>query len=282
MSGAKLPPALQRLSSMWDGVVRDFIHESPPWNEELQPWTDAYRGRPGATERQDNAIPEPFTGRLNQPPKAVLLALNPGQPFMGKQLWRGKQPVEDLQSRTGLFVRQIEENGGSYTKWAETPLDWPLWLNGLENPFVTSRKRFVRDWVSPNKVKDDEFVWFDLYPWHSKSWSSINLKNDAARELIDEFVIQPIAALSSPWTFAFGKTWFNVLRKLGFNEVEILDGADGPTWQGQTPSRHVGIFEHPNIECRVIAMYHSGGTGPPKHSETVPIREAVESRLRIG
>ena len=118
-------PALRHLSTTWDGVVKDFLRGDSPWTDELKPWVDAYRGKSGATKRIDDAIPEPFSGRLDRHPKAILLALNPGEAFMGSQRWMGRQLMSDLQSRQGRFSDEIKAGGGSYTTWARRPFDWP-------------------------------------------------------------------------------------------------------------------------------------------------------------
>jgi len=273
-----LPPVLQRLASMWDEVVENFSDGNPPWSEELRPWVDAYRGTTPATRRVDDAMPEPFNGRLDRKPKAILLALNPGNAFMGRESWMGHQLMPDLQSRKGLFSQQIRECDGSYTKWARQPFDWPALNGGSPHPFVTSRMRFVNDWTE-EIVEPDEVVWFDLYPWHSKSWSSIDVRGTEVRNLIDKYVAQPIAALASDWTFAFGKPWFDVLPVIGFDKVVQIGGNGMDLWDSQTPSRVVGVFESRTSGCRVIAMRHSGSAGPPKQSEVASLRKLLESTL---
>jgi hypothetical protein len=272
-------PALQRLSSTWDGVVQNFLAGGLPWNEELEPWVRAYTGKSVTTKIADSAIPEPFNGHLNRKPKAVLLALNPGQAFLGNgERWMGKQLMPDLQSRQGKFARDIEQCGGSYTTWAQQPFDWPELNGGSPHPFVTARMRFVNDWLAPELVEPDEVVWFDLYPWHSKSWSSIDVRSPEVRHLIDLYVAQPLAALEAP-AFAFGKPWFDVLPAIGFEMVKEFGGPDNDSWVNQTPSRRVGLFENAGNGCRVIAMRHSGSAGPPKQSEVPSLRDLVTSAL---
>jgi hypothetical protein len=267
---------LHRLSTMWDGIVRDFLQGARPWSEELQPWVDAYRGKSTSTRRVDDAIPEPFTGRLDRQPKAVLLALNPGNAFMGEERWMDRQLMPNLQGRNGGFSNEIRAGDGSYTTWAKQPLNWPALNGGSPHPFVTSRIRFSNDWLSPDIVNADQIVWFDLYPWHSKSWSSIDIRNPEVRRLIGLYVAEPIAALNAP-TFAFGKAWFSVLPAIGFQKRMELGGPGTRLWENQTPSRYVGIFENVDNGTHVIAMRHSGAAGPPKQSEAESLRELVES-----
>jgi hypothetical protein len=228
----------------------------------------------------DQAMPEPFNGRLDRKPKAILLALNPGNAFLGKETWMGKQPMPDLQSRHGKFAFQInEECGGSYTKWARQPFDWPALNGGSPHPFVNSRMRFLNDWISEGTVEPDEVVWFDLYPWHSKSFSSIDVRSTDVQNLIDEYVARPVAALESNWVIAFGKPWFDVLPLIGFECVVEVGGAGTNLWDNQTPSRRVGVFESRTSGCRIIAMRHIGSAGPPKQSEGASLRSFLQSRL---
>ena len=266
--------ALHRLSTMWDSVIGTFIRGGPTWNDELRPWVDAYKSSTEATQRIDIAMPEPFNGRLDRMPKAILLALNPGTAFLGTERWRGRYPMEDLQGYQGRFAREILDGDGSYTSWARQPFNWPSMNGGFPHPFVTSRMHFVSNWTS-SMVDNDEVVWFDLYPWHSKSWGSIDIRDAHLQHLIDRYVAQPIAALNSPWTFAFGKPWFTVLPSIGFQRLAVLGGPGTKLWSNQTPSRRVGIFENPTTKCRIIAMYHSGGAGPPKSTEVDSLRDLV-------
>jgi hypothetical protein len=264
---------------MWDEVVEKFMDGAPPWTDELRPWLDAYRGATPATKMVVDAIPEPFNGRLDRKPKAISLALNPGSAFMGAETWMGKQQMPDLQSRQGRFAQEIKASGGSYTNWARRPFDWPALNGGSPHPFVTSRMRFVNDWVLEDTVEPDEVVWFDLYPWHSKSFGSIDVRHADVQKLIDTYLAQPIAALGSDWTFAFGKPWFDVLPAIGFDKVVEIGGASADCWDNQTPSRIVGIFASRSSGCRVIAMRHSGSAGPPKQSEVASLRKLLDSKL---
>jgi hypothetical protein len=100
------------------------------------------------------------------------------------------------------------------------------------------------------------------------------------RDLIDKYVAQPIAALDSNWTFAFGKPWFDVLPVIGFDKVVEIGGTGIDLWENQTPSRMVGVFESRTSGCRVIAMRHSGSAGPPKQSEVASLRNLLESTLQ--
>ena len=95
-------------------------------------------------------------------------------------------------------------------------------------------------------------VWFDLYPWHSKSWGSIDVRSREVQLLIEKYVSQPIAALNPEWTLAFCKAWFKVLPAIGFEPRDLLGDTKGSSWENQTPSRRVGIFEQPETKSRAV------------------------------
>jgi len=166
---------LQRLASTWDEVVRNWLDGTDPWSDELRPWVDSYKGT-GPSKRQDDAIPnhsvDPLTNR-----QSGITRFESGASFMGNQPWSPGHPMADLQSRQGRFAKEIVASGGSFTHWSSTPQDWKLLTEGPDNPFVSSRIRFVKDWLAPDPVSPADLVWFDLYPWHSYSWGSISTKN---------------------------------------------------------------------------------------------------------
>ncbi len=272
--------SLRSLSSTWDDIVRRWLDGAPPWNDELRPWVDSYRGK-GPSKRQDDAIPESFSGRIDRRPKAVLLALNPGRAYMGNERWPCGHRAPDLQSRKGLFAQGIVKSGGSFTQWSSTPQDWRQLSDGPDNSFVASRLRFVRDWMAPDAVSPSDLVWFDMYPWHSFTWGAIDSGNEQVCNLIDRFVIQPIAALDSPWVFAFGQPWFELLPSLGFIKRSELGGQESARWANQTLSRRIGLFQSTTTACWVIAMRHSGSAGPPKRSETEPLRDLICAELAV-
>lgn len=128
------------------------IHELP---DDLREWFSSYAG-PGAGQVEENAIPEPFLGPLTTTPKAVFLALNPGQAF-------------DFQRRDGSFADRIRHLG-SYTAWAAT---WPYidgdWEKARKSPnrHQQSRLKFLARWLDQDSVPASAMLAFEVYPWHS-------------------------------------------------------------------------------------------------------------------
>jgi len=99
------------------------------------------------------------------------------------------------------------------------------------------------------------------------------------QKLIGSYLAQPIAALESDWTFAFGKPWFDVPPAIGFDKVFEIGGNSADRWDNQTPSRIVGVFVNRSSACRNIAMHHIGGAGPPKQGEVASLRKLLDSEL---
>jgi hypothetical protein len=267
---AALAPELELLRDTWDRIIDQFLAGGDPFDETTRPWFEAYRGR-GEAVRQDDALPEPFHGRLDQPPRAVVLSINPGLAYLGAERW-GDYLVQDLQSRKGLFAEGIRA-AGSFTEWTREWRPWSEWNGGQSIPFVTSRVRFVEAWCAPEHVEKEEILWFELYPWHSSRWGGLTWTKRVV-ELVQQFILDPIEALGGPPVFAFGSPWFDVLEKLGLEPQLSIAGGD--IGADVAPAHVVQVFKRqrpPGQE--VIAMKHQGGAGPPKPSSVPAIRTAL-------
>jgi hypothetical protein len=212
-----------------------------------------------------DAMPEPYLGSLIEgQSRAAFLALNPGRVHPG------------FQSRSGVFAGEIEELGGSYTRWAAT---WPYlrdpWLaeNG-SNRHHTTRLAFLRTWADQADLPASAMVSFELFPWHSARVTA-SMSPDPA--LIGRFIWEPIADLKIPLVFAFGAPWFALLRSLDVEVVEIL-GAQGRPYGSRVESRSV-LVGRTSAGTVVVAERHSGSAGPPAKDEAVLLRHEVERIL---
>jgi hypothetical protein len=95
--------------------------------------------------------------------------------------------------------------------------------------------------------------------------------------IVREFVWQPIRQLGAP-VFAFGKPWFGLLEdKLGLQVVDRL-GVGGRRYATEVSSRAVLVLRGGDGPV-VIVERHLGSAGPPRASETLVLREAVERWL---
>jgi hypothetical protein len=78
--------------------------------------------------------------------------------------------------------------------------------------------------------------------------------------------------------FAFGKPWFDLLEhELGPQVVDRL-GAGGRPYPTKVPSRAVLVLRDPDGPV-VIAVWQMEYAGPPRRSEALVLREAIEPWL---
>jgi hypothetical protein len=254
------------LTAYWDQAIGGFLAGGPavPPGPRMRSWFEAYRGPgrgPGAVDLA--ALPEPYLGALDHRPVGVFLDLHPGQAH------------QDFQGRSGRFADEIRHHG-TYSGWAAT---WPYlrdpWVAAKGTiPFLTSRRNFLGTWTSHPTLTADAMVVFELYPWHIATMTG-PMRPDPG--IVREFVWQPVRELGAP-VFAFGKPWFDLLEH-GFG-LQVVDrlGAGGRPYATEVAGRAVLVLRDQDGPV-VVAEKHLGGAGPPRRSETLVLREAVEPWL---
>jgi hypothetical protein len=255
------------LTAHWDQAIGGFLAGGPavpPDDRRMRSWFEAYRGPGGGRGAVDlEALPEPYLGALDHRPVGVFLDLHPGEAHQG------------FQGRSGRFADEIRHHG-SYSAWAAT---WPYlrdpWVAAKGTiPFLTSRRNFLGTWTSQPTLTADAMVVFELYPWHiAKRIGPI--RPDLG--IVREFIWQPVRELGAP-VFAFGKPWFDLLEDgLGPQVVDRL-GAGGRPYATEVPSRAVLVLRDQDGPV-ILAEKHLGGAGPPRRSEALVLREAIEPWL---
>jgi hypothetical protein len=143
------------------------------------------------------------------------------------------------------------------------------------NRYLTSRLAFLQTWTGQPTLTADAMVTFELYPWHSTAVTA-SMRPDPG--IVREFVWQPVRQLGAP-VFAFGKPWFGLLeRGLGLQVVDRL-GVDGRPYPTEVLSRAVLVLRGEDGPV-VVAERHLGSAGPPRRSEALVLREAIEPWLR--
>ena len=254
-----LGTACRAVSQTWDAVVENFLVGGGV-SRSLRPWSSSYRDR-GKGAVQWDALPELFLGPLTKP-RGVFVALNPGR------------ADPRFHGRNGIFAKEILEDYGSYTKWAAS---WPY----LRNPWIASkgrnrhhstRLRFLRDWTGDRELPSSAMACFELYPWHSPGFRG-RLAVEEAQEFIEKHIWEPVAELGVP-VFAFGATWFSILKRApGLQIVEQL-GAGGRPYGSRAGSRSVIVLRG-NGGLTVIAENHRGNAGLPDREETILLRDEL-------
>ena len=257
----ELGPTRRAVSELWDEVAEEFL-KGGTVPSQLKPWAASYSGT-GKAAVQLDALPELFLGPLGKP-KGVFLALNPGEADLS------------FHGRSGIFSKEIRQDYGSYSAWAES---WPYcrdpWITEKKpNRHHKSRLRFLRDWCGNQELTSSAMVSFELYPWHSSRFTSDRFASEDAHKFIEDYVWKPVRELGAP-VFAFGTPWFSILQNLDLKVVKRL-GVSGQQYGSRVKSRSVIVLQESGRGgVTVLAEKHRGSAGPPSSKETELLREAV-------
>jgi hypothetical protein len=96
------------------------------------------------------------------------------------------------------------------------------------------------------------------------------------RDIVDEFVWQPLKELPVDVVFAFGKAWLRVCEGLGLPEQHRW-GAGGEDIGLRVPSRTVVVFGLSSGQ-RVVVSWQPGYAGPPARDDALRLRELLARR----
>jgi len=250
--------AVERVADFWDAVTRQWLAGEDALPDSLERWFASYSGR-GAGRVTREAFAEPYGGDLRGTPRFVTLGLNPGQ------------AVLDFQARDGIFAKAIRK-AGSYSAWAAShPYLGETWtrVHG-RNRYATARLRFARGWLGDSGLTPNELITLELYPWHS---TRVTAPIVPPKDIVEEFVWQPLAEIPVDFVFAFGKPWLGACQALGLPERGRW-GRGGENYGSRVASRTVVVFELPSGQ-RVIVLWQSGYAGPPALDDVQRLRERL-------
>jgi hypothetical protein len=250
--------AVKRVADLWDAVTADWLGGQDVLPAALEPWFASYSGR-GAGRVTREAFAEPYIGDLRGTPRFVTLGLNPGQAVLG------------FQARDGIFAKAIRE-AGSYSAWAASqPYLGETWtpVHG-RNRYATARLRFARGWLADPDLAPSELLTFELYPWHSTRVTAPILP---PKDIVEDFVWQPLAEIPVEFVFAFGKPWLGACQALGLPERGRW-GHGGQDFGSPVASRTVVVFELPSGQSAIV-LWQSGYAGPPALDDAQRLRERL-------
>jgi hypothetical protein len=130
---------------------------------------------------------------------------------------------------------------------------------------------FMRRWHDIPDLGPEAMVSFELFPWHSHG---VTAAIRPPREIVREFIWEPIREFGDVPVFAFGAPWFPLLEhQLGLRLVARL-GAGGKDYGSTVESRSVIVLEAPTGGL-VVAEKHLGSAAPPSLREVERLREAL-------
>lgn len=237
---------LRGFIEFWDQEIERWVGGETDVPDRLRPWFESYKGSGHGKVRLD-VFPEPYTGRLlgNDSP-VVMLGLNPGA------------AVPAFQAPGGVFFKQLKTM--RYSEWAATvPYATKEWESFAgRNRFYQNRFTFARRLLSEPSWPTSDGVFFELYPYHS---SGVTAAMTPPRDVIREFILDPIGELNTQHVFAFGKPWFEVAIRMGLPAGRELS----VSWT--TPSREARVYSLPSGQ-ELIVMAQKGYAGPPGPTDT--------------
>jgi hypothetical protein len=130
---------------------------------------------------------------------------------------------------------------------------------------------FMRRWHCDAGLGAEAMVSFELFPWHSHG---VTAAIWPPREIVREFIWEPISEFGDVPVFVFGAPWFPLLeRQLGLRLVARL-GVGGKDYGSAVESRSVIVLEAPTGGL-VVAEKHLGSAAPPSRREVERLREAL-------
>jgi hypothetical protein len=245
--------AREDVASYWDETIAAWLE--PGWliDSDLSRWADSYRGTgPGAVDF--DVMPEPYIGSLSRTnPALVLLGLNPGQ------------GDPDFQGRHGFFQQDIRKAG--YSSWAAAaPYTSEAWESAHgRNKYHRDRVAFAQRLTGDASIAARDLLLVELYPFHSRRVTAVMAPPG---DLLNRFILAPIAELDVEFVFAFGKPWVAAAAAMGLGSPRELP----IPW---TASGRRALSFRLNREQQLIVMHQSGYSGPPGEADTAALQRAL-------
>lgn len=177
-------------------------------------------------------------------------------------------PAKEFQGVDGIFTREIAQ--ASYSRWASScPYTSPAWeaVNG-RNRYHRNRLAFARRFNLDDTTRPEDLLYLELYPFHSKR---VTAPIQPPRDVLDRFLLDPLAEIDTEFVFAFGKPWHAAAETLGLGSGQPVRAM----WS--TPSRQAQTYRLPSGQ-RLIVLTQDGYAGPPGEADTQALRNELLAR----
>ena len=149
------------------------------------------------------------------------------------------------------------------------------------NGHHTRLLRFVRDLRNDQTIQTDSIVAMELYPWHSKRFSSGSLRLDP--HVVRDLVLEPAQSLKGqPPIIALGAYWVRYITDhaddLGLTIKRRFGPREDQPWPGTSRTRTV-LVARTDSGGLVIAHKQQGSGRPPGRRETLTLRDTLGRSL---
>ena len=265
----------ERVADLWDAYLEAWLEGDAALDvwlgsqdravaRDLKRWQASYAGR-GAGAVDLSCYPDPYTGDLRGSEvesRLVVLGLNPGVAY------------PSLQGRKGIWAERIRRS--SYSRcFDRSPPDDPEWdaVHGGQSAYWRNLTSFGARWCG------DDFSWrqvlnLELYPWHS---ASLTAGLNCPPDIVERYILQPLAEVSTEHVFAFGSNWDAVCRLLGFRVLRRY-GEGGEPFPGVAcPGWKVVLCTAPGLGKEIVVSWQRGYAGPLGEQRTATLRRIVAS-----
>jgi hypothetical protein len=241
----------------WDDLLARWVTGDRDLPFDVRRWLRSYAGSGDGAVDLD-AFPEPYIGPMagDSAPALVMLGLNPGQSAL------------DFQGTDGVFTRQIAAS--SYSEWAASgPYVGAAWEAAKgRNKYQRDRLAFAQRLYEDESIRAHDVLHVELYPFHSKR---VTAPIRPPAEVLERYVLAPIAEMDRQHIFAFGKPWFTVAENAGLGPGRKLRAK----WT--SASRLARAYPLPSGQD-LIVMAQSGYAGPPGATDVSTLKRELAIR----
>ncbi len=259
--------AREQVADLWDHVLAEWMNGREVWTEpghdDLARWFASY-----AAPVDLQYYPDPYVGDLRgqqQPPKLVLMGLNPGRAHAS------------LQARGGIWAEGIRLRGYSHFH-DRIPLDNSVWTaaDGKDSEYWRKVTYFARRWCGEPELSPSEILNLELYPWHS---DRVTAPIRPPSDVLTRYVWDPLAEVDVPVAFAFGKPWLAAAEGIGLHRVAWLGDHSDAQAPLSMKSWNVVVFRLPSTQHLVVSW--QTGSGSPPGASRIPELRAVLDDLGL-
>ena len=252
-----------RVADIWDEALAEWTSSRPISNPLLQRWRRTYQGS-GTSAVVDDHYPDPYTGDLRGSrcePRIVTLGLNPGVGY------------DSLQGVSGTWTKRIRESSYSACLDRFPRGDAKSWISthGKESPYWRNLVYFARRWLGDAHLDGLDILNFELFPWHSVTFSGRFLPESA---IAQEMIFDPVSEVDTSVVFAFGAHWFATAKSVGLKTARAFTDAELEVDRPGHTGWRMSVFSLSSRQFLLVSS-QPGSNSPPGPGRTELMRQLI-------
>jgi hypothetical protein len=135
--------------------------------------------------------------------------------------------------------------------------------------------KFGQRWLNDPSVGPLDFLNFELYPWHSLTFTRNGFRPNV--ELTRDLVFAPIAEVDVDFAFAFGAPWFEIAQKLDLPLLRLFTSTELRTDLPGHSGWKVALFDLG--DRRLLVSSQLGSANPPGEHRLAHLRNLLEAEV---